>query len=80
MLELEKKCIGIIFGGNSNEHLVSISSAKTVFNAFNSNINKSRFIVKLFYINKNGVWFDNEQSTKILLDTRTKNKDAKMRS
>ena len=31
MLEKEKKCIGIIFGGESNEHYVSISSAMFVF-------------------------------------------------
>ena len=63
----EKKCIGIIFGGNSNEHDVSISSAKNVLKAFNSETNKKRFIIKAFYINKNGVWFDNDQSLKILL-------------
>ena len=33
MLGRQKKCIGLIFGGNSNEHEVSISSAKTVFQA-----------------------------------------------
>jgi len=58
MIELEKKCIGIIFGGNSNEHEISISSAKTVFKAFDSINNKKRFKVKVFYINKQGNWFD----------------------
>jgi len=38
MIGRQKKCIGLIFGGNSNEHEVSISSAKTVFQAFNSDI------------------------------------------
>ena len=33
MIGGKKKCIGLIFGGNSNEHEVSISSAKTVFQA-----------------------------------------------
>ena len=42
MIGEKKKCIGLIFGGNSNEHEVSISSAKTVFKAFNSEINKAR--------------------------------------
>ena len=36
MIGGKKKCIGLIFGGNSNEHEVSISSAKTVYKAFNS--------------------------------------------
>ena len=61
-----KKCIGLIFGGNSNEHEVSISSAKTVFKAFNSQINKRRFTVKAFFINKYGDWLDSELSRKIL--------------
>ena len=43
MITENKKCIGLIFGGYSNEHEVSISSAKTVFQAFNSEINKQRF-------------------------------------
>ena len=66
MVEKRKKCIGIIFGGNSNEHYVSISSAKTVFKALTSKTNKERFTVKAFYINKHGVWFENDQSLKIL--------------
>ena len=66
MLENEKKCIGIIFGGDSNEHYISISSAKTVFNALISKTNIARFKVKAFYINKHGVWFDNDQSLKLL--------------
>ena len=69
MVKKEKKCIGIIFGGNSNEHYVSISSAKTVLKALVSNQNKERFRVKAFYINKNGVWFGNDQSLEILRET-----------
>ena len=63
---LEKKCIGIIFGGESNEHYVSISSAKTVFKALISEINVAKFSVKAFYINKHGVWIDNDQSLELL--------------
>ena len=66
MVGKEKKCIGIIFGGNSNEHYVSICSAKTVFKALISTENEKKFMVKAFYINKNGVWFDNNQSLSIL--------------
>ena len=66
MVEKEKKCIGIIFGGNSNEHDVSICSAKTVFKALISKANEKRFRIKAFYINKNGVWFNNNQSLAIL--------------
>ena len=54
MIGEKKKCIGLIFGGQSNEHEVSIYSAKTVFQAFNSKKNKQRYNVKAFYINKYG--------------------------
>ena len=64
----KKKCIGLIFGGTSNEHEVSISSAKTVYQAFNSEINKERFTVKAFYINKYGEWLDSDNSEKMLID------------
>ena len=67
MVRGKKKCIGLIFGGHSNEHEVSISSAKTVFQAFNSETNKERFTVKPFYINKFGDWLDNDTSEKILI-------------
>ena len=71
MAEKEKKCIGIIFGGKSNEHYVSISSAKTVFKALISKTNKERFSIKAFYINKYGVWFDNDQSLEILKENKS---------
>ena len=67
MIRGKKKCIGLIFGGHSNEHEVSISSAKTVFQAFNSEINKERFKVKAFYISKFGDWLDSDLSEKILV-------------
>ncbi len=62
----KKKCIGIIFGGVSNEHDVSIKSAKAIFDGFNSKTNKKKFIVKLFYINKTGSWFNHNESLEIL--------------
>ena len=68
MIGGKKKCIGLIFGGHSNEHEVSISSAKTVFQAFNAQTNKERFVVKAFYINKYGHWLDSDLSEKILID------------
>ena len=72
MINVEKICIGIIFGGNSNEHEISISSAQTIFKAFDSKINKKRFIVKAFYITKEGEWLNNKQSIKVLLNENLK--------
>ncbi len=77
MIGKKKKCIGLIFGGHSNEHEVSISSAKTVYQAFNSEINKERFTVKAFYINKYGDWLDSDSSEKILIGEIEKNKTQK---
>jgi len=77
MIGGKKKCIGLIFGGHSNEHEVSISSAKTVFKAFNSKTNKERFSVKAFYINKNGDWLDGDLSEKILIGEIEDNKTKK---
>ena len=77
MIADRRKCIGLIFGGYSNEHEVSISSAKTVFQAFNSDINKERFKVKAFYINKYGDWLDSDSSEKILIGEIEKNKTKK---
>ena len=77
MIGGKKKCIGLIFGGYSNEHEVSISSAKTVFQAFNSEINKERFTVRCFYINKYGDWLDSDSSEKILTGEIDNNKTKK---
>ena len=74
MITGKKKCIGLIFGGDSNEHEVSISSAKTVFHAFSSKMNKQSFTIKAFYINKCGDWLDSDISEKILIDEVENNK------
>ncbi len=66
MNEVRRKCVGIIFGGKSNEHAISIKSAKAIYSALNSEINKKRFSTKVFYINKNGKWFDSKNSILIL--------------
>ena len=62
MSEKSRKCIGIIFGGQSNEHSISIESAKTIFEALNSKNNSKKFITKVFYINKQGKWFSSKDS------------------
>ena len=77
MIGVKKKSIGLIFGGNSNEHEVSISSAKTVYQAFNSGINKELFTVRPFYIDKNGDWFDSDNSEKILIGEIEENQTKK---
>ena len=80
MIGGKKKCIGLIFGGHSNEHEVSISSAKTVFQAFNTQINKERFTVKPFYISKFGDWLDSDLSEKILISEDENNNEKSLSS
>ena len=68
MGSISKKCIGLIFGGKSNEHFVSITSAKAIFRALRSKHNLRNFDVKSFYISKKGEWFSHEKSVLILND------------
>ena len=66
MNEVSRKCVGIIFGGQSNEHAISIESARAIFAALNSEKNKKKFSTKVFYINRNGKWFNSIDSLLIL--------------
>ena len=70
MNEVKRKCVGIIFGGQSNEHDISIESAKTIFAAINSDTNKKKFSSKVFYINKSGKWFGSQESLLILKNSK----------
>lgn len=59
-----KKNVGIIFGGKSTEHEVSLQSARNIVDA----IDKEKFDVTLIGIDKDGIWHLNE-STKFLLNS-----------
>ncbi|MCB0507709.1 MAG: D-alanine--D-alanine ligase family protein [Chitinophagales bacterium] len=50
---MKKQNIGLVFGGKSPEHEVSIISARNIFNA----INKDKFEVQLIGIAQNGNWY-----------------------
>lgn len=50
---MKKINIGIIFGGNSSEHLVSLESAKNIC----ISIDKSKFKIFLIAISKTGTWY-----------------------
>ena len=63
----KKITIGLVFGGNSNEHEVSIKSAKAIYHAFSHSYNRDRFVVNPIYINKFGYWENSEYSKTILL-------------
>ena len=59
-------CIGIIFGGASQEHDVSIQSARTVINALTHEANASRFVVSPIYIDLQGSWWSSDIAKKAL--------------
>ncbi|MDX2230658.1 MAG: D-alanine--D-alanine ligase family protein [Leptolyngbyaceae cyanobacterium bins.349] len=50
------KNIGLLFGGCSGEHEVSIASAQAIANALTTEDNQSRYHLLPFYIQKDGTW------------------------
>ncbi|GGJ67184.1 D-alanine--D-alanine ligase [Virgibacillus salexigens] len=59
---MEKKKVGIIFGGKSAEHEVSLQSAKNIVDA----IDRDQYEVVLIGIDKEGKWHLNDQSSYLL--------------
>ncbi|MGV8926151.1 MAG: D-alanine--D-alanine ligase [Ewingella sp.] len=59
---MSKLRVGIIFGGKSAEHEVSLQSAKNIVDA----IDKSRFDVTLLGIDKKGEWHINDASNYLI--------------
>jgi len=59
--------VGILFGGRSAEHEVSLQSAKNIINAIDTN----KYEVVLIGIDKNGRWHLNEESRFLLPATES---------
>tara|TARA_B100000700_G_scaffold1805_1_gene2226 strand:+ start:2600 stop:3661 length:1062 start_codon:yes stop_codon:yes gene_type:complete len=76
-MSLKKISLGLVFGGISSEHMVSIESAKTIFMALNHSDNKDRFVVNPIYIDKAGFWRDFEYSKSILFKVKNYNLNTK---
>lgn len=55
---MQKLKVGLLFGGRSGEHEVSLASASSVYNA----LDKSKYDVTLIGIDQNGRWLLPEQS------------------
>ena len=49
--------VGLVFGGASGEHAVSIRSARTVLDALGTGANADRYAPRLFYIDRQGRWW-----------------------
>ncbi len=63
MISMEKLKVGLLFGGRSGEHEVSIISAKAIATAIKQN---PKYDLQLFYIQKDGLWCNPEQSELVL--------------
>lgn len=57
---MSKIKLGLIYGGVSTEHEVSISSYESIVN----NIDKDKYKITSFYISKDGTWFTDGKRTK----------------
>ena len=53
---MTKVRVGLLFGGCSGEHEVSISSARAIAQALTEDGNSSKYILQPFYIQKDGLW------------------------
>lgn len=63
---MTKLRIGLLFGGCSGEHEVSIVSAKAINTALSAEQNTEKYEILPFYIQKNGVWRGIEIASQVL--------------
>lgn len=63
---MAKLQIGVLFGGCSGEHEVSIASAQAITQALTMEANTDKYHVLPFYIQKNGVWRTGEAAQAVL--------------
>ncbi|OSO90878.1 D-alanine--D-alanine ligase [Cylindrospermopsis raciborskii CENA303] len=63
---MSKLRVGLLFGGRSGEHEVSIVSAGAIAKALTTGENSQKYEVHPFYIQKDGVWQGEEIARKVL--------------
>lgn len=54
--DMAKQTVGLIFGGCSGEHEVSIASAKAIASALAEGDNRDKYAISPVYIDKHGTW------------------------
>ncbi len=64
---MTKLRVGLLFGGRSGEHEVSISSARAIAKALSAEQNADKYEILPFYIQKDGNWLAGEAPQKVLL-------------
>ena len=67
--------IGLVFGGISREHEVSINSARTIIKSLRESSNSFKYKVISIYIDQEGKWHSNNYSEEILENINPKNKN-----
>lgn len=68
---MTKMRIGLLFGGRSGEHEVSINSARAIARALASDENATKYEVELFYIQKDGRWLSGTIPQQVLAAGKT---------
>lgn len=63
---MAKLRVGLLFGGRSGEHEVSINSARAIANALSASQNASKYELLPFYIQKDGRWLAGQVPQQIL--------------
>jgi D-alanine-D-alanine ligase len=63
---MAKVRVGLLFGGRSGEHEVSIKSAKAIARALSTDSNGDKYEVHPFYIRKDGIWQVPEVAQRVL--------------
>ncbi|MBN4003825.1 D-alanine--D-alanine ligase family protein [Nostoc sp. LPT] len=63
---MTKLRVGLLFGGRSGEHEVSINSARAIAKALSAEENASKYEILPFYIQKDGRWLAGEAPQKVL--------------
>lgn len=58
--------VGLVFGGRSPEHEISILSAGTIANALATGKNQSKYVVVPMLIRKNGAWVCGKEAHQVL--------------
>ena len=66
VLRMSKLRVGLLFGGCSGEHEVSINSARAIANALATGENTDKYELLPFYIQKDGSWLAGQRSQQIL--------------
>ena len=63
---MAKQKVGLLFGGCSGEHEVSITSARAIASAFQQGENRGKYDILPVYIDKNGTWQPSNLAQQVL--------------